>query len=90
MKLGVQAKVPLVFVPFGVNVAPVGSGAAVNEVMAPPSGSLAVTVKLRAEFSATVCVAGADTVGARSTLATMIWVFAVPDRIAVLAVNVSL
>jgi hypothetical protein len=46
MKLGVHDQVPEVFVPFAVKVLPVVAGEedAVNEVIAWPSGSAAVTV----------------------------------------------
>ena len=49
MKLGVHENVPDVFVPFAVNVLPVVAGeeAAVNEVIASPSGSIADTVNVR-------------------------------------------
>ena len=61
---------------------------AVSEVMASPSGSLAVTLTVRSEFSFTEAVAGAVTVGARSTLLTVIAVDAEPDNVFV-AVNVA-
>src|SRR5512138_1700945 len=61
---------------------------AVNDVMASPSASFAETVTVRSEFSFTEAVAGAVTVGARSTLLTVIAVDAEPDR-AFVAVNVA-
>ena len=61
--LGVQLNVPEVKVPFAVNVAPAGSGAAVNDVIACASGSDAETVKLRGTLWFTVWVAGAVTTG---------------------------
>ena len=71
---------PLVFPAPAVNVLPVVAGelAAVRDVIASPSGSAAVTVKLRATPSFTDCVAGAVTVGARSTFTTVKVVAAVP------------
>ena len=45
--LGVQLNVPEVKVAFAENVAPAGSGAAVNDVIASPLASAADTVKLR-------------------------------------------
>ena len=72
---------PVVFPAPAVNVLPVVAGelAAVRDVIASPSGSAAVTVKLRATPSFTDCVAGAVTVGARSTLMTVNVVAAEPD-----------
>src|SRR5439155_72617 len=86
-KPGVQANVPAVLVPFGVNVAPLGRFAAVSEAIGWPSGSEAVTVNESAAFSATVCEEGAVTTGARSG-ATVIEVDAVPDS-AFCAANVT-
>src|SRR5512143_1778900 len=57
--------------------------------MVSPSGSLAVTVKVRRTFSLTDCVAGAVTVGARSTFVTVICVRAEPLSVFD-AVNVTL
>ena len=73
-----------------VNVAPavMAVPAAVSEVMASPSGSFAVTLTVSSEFSLTEAVAGAVTVGARSTLFTVIAVDAEPER-AFAAVNVT-
>ena len=51
-----------------VKVAPVGSPAAVSEVMLSWSGSDALTLTVRARPSTTPAVAGAVTTGARSTL----------------------
>ena len=45
--LGVQLNVPEVKVAFAENVAPAGSGAAVNDVIGSPLASAADTVKLR-------------------------------------------
>jgi hypothetical protein len=93
VKLGVQLNVPDVFPAPAVNVLPVVAGeeAAVNVVIAWPSGSVAVTEKLRRAPSFTVCVAGAVTTGARSTLFTVIVVDAEPDAAGVVvdAVNVT-
>src|SRR5438552_15594964 len=61
-----QVNVPEVFEPFGVNVAAEGSPETSRDVMASPSGSLALTVKLRFDPSVTFCSAGALTAGARS------------------------
>ena len=80
---------PLVLVPFGVNVAPLGSGDAVSELIASPSGSEAVTENVRSAPSDPVDVAGAVTVGARSTFAIVIAVDAWPDMVFE-AVNVTL
>jgi hypothetical protein len=90
VKLGVHEKVPLVLPAPAVNVLPVVAGeeAAVNEVIAWPSGSTAVTVKLINSFSLPRTVAGAVTTGARSTLFTVIVVVAVPES-AFAAVNVT-
>ena len=90
MNVGVQDNVPLVLPPPAVNVAPavMAVPAAVSEVIAVPSGSFAETVKVRSEFSFTDAVAGAVTVGARSTLFTVIAVDAEPDCVFV-AVNVT-
>ena len=49
--------------PPGAKLAPAGSPVAVSDVIAWPSGSLAVTVTVKSEFSATVAVAGAVTTG---------------------------
>ena len=70
------------------NVAPAGSGAAVREAMASPSGSAADTVKVISVPSAPEAVAGAVTTGARSTLFTVMLVEAEPER-AFDAVNVT-
>ncbi|HET9250681.1 MAG TPA: hypothetical protein VFP58_01020, partial [Candidatus Eisenbacteria bacterium] len=72
MKLGVHSKEPDVFAPFGVNVAPDGSGAAVREVIVSPSGSEAVTPNVRSVPSDPEAVPGAVTAGARSTFAIVI------------------
>ena len=63
-----------------VNVLPVVAGeeAAVKELITSPSGSLAETVKENGTFSSANTVEGAVTVGARSTLFTVIAVDAVP------------
>src|SRR5512138_2243274 len=76
--VGVQLKVPLVLPAPAVNVAPVGSVAAVSEVIASPSGSAAVTVKVISVLDAPVAVAGAVTTGARSTLVIVMFVVAEP------------
>ena len=71
---------PDVFPAPAVNVLPVVAGelAAVREAIAWPSGSDAVTVNVSVESSATDCVAGATTTGARSTFTTVMVVAAVP------------
>ena len=89
MKFGVQLNVPDVLAAFAVNVAPAGSGAAVSDAIASPSGSAALTVNVISEFSAPEAVAGAVTTGARSTLVTVIAVVAEPLS-AFDAVNVTL
>jgi hypothetical protein len=90
VNVGVHENVPEVFVAFAVNVLPVVAGeeAAVKDVIALPSGSDAVTVNVRVLPSFTVCVAGAETVGARSPAVTMSVVVAEPESVFV-AVNVS-
>src|SRR6185436_12819285 len=90
VNVGVQLNVPLVLPAPAANVAPAVTAVpvAVNEVMASPSGSFAVTLTVRSEFSLTEAVAGAVTVGARSTLLTVIAVDAEPER-AFVAVNVA-
>jgi hypothetical protein len=90
VNVGVQDKVPLVLPAPAVNVAPavMAVPAAVSEVIAWASGSFAETVKLKSEFSFTEAVAGAVTVGARSTLLTVIAVDAEPESVFV-AVNVT-
>jgi hypothetical protein len=81
VKLGVHEKLAKPFEAFTVKTLPVvgGDEAAVNELIASPSGSFAVTLKLMFVFSSPDAVAGAVTVGARSTLATATVVLAVPD-----------
>jgi hypothetical protein len=71
VKLGVQLNVPDVFPAFAVNELPVVAGelAAVREAIAWPSGSNAVTVKVRFCPSGTPQVCGAVTIGARSASA---------------------
>ena len=90
MNVGVQLSVPLVLPAPAANVAPAVMAVpeAVSEVMASPSGSFAVTLTVRSEFSFTEAVAGAVTTGARSTLFTVIAVDAEPER-AFVAVNVA-
>ena len=87
---GVQLNVPDVLPPPAVNVAPavMAVPAAVSEVMTSPSGSFAETVKLNATPTVPEAVAGAVTVGALSTLFTVIAVDAEPER-AFVAVNVA-
>jgi hypothetical protein len=82
VKLGVHENVPLVFAAFAVKVLPVVAGeeAAVNELIASPSGSFADTVKVMSVPSFPDAVAGAVTVGARSTLVTVTTVEAEPER----------
>jgi len=78
----VQDNVPLVLPPPAENVAPavMAVPAAVSEEMASPSASFAETVKVKVAFSATEAVEGAVTVGALSTLFTVIAVAAEPER----------
>src|SRR6185436_12567729 len=87
---GVQLSVPLVLPAPAVNVAPavMAVPAAVSEVIAWPSGSFAETVNERSTPTEPLAVAGAVTVGARSTLFTVIAVEAEPER-AFVAVNVA-
>ena len=87
---GVQLNVPEVLPPPAVNVAPavMAVPAAVSEVMAFASGSFADTVKVRSTLALVFAVGGAVTVGARSTLFTVIDVEAEPER-AFAAVNVA-
>ena len=80
--------VPDVFPPFGVNVAPDGSGAAVSELIACASGSLAVTEKVRSAPSGPDAVVGAIAMGARSTFVIEIVVVSFPER-AFAAVNTT-
>ena len=87
--VGVQLNVPDVLPAPAVNVAPAGSGAAVSEVIACPSGSAAVTVKVRSVFEGVLWFAGAVTTGARSVFVTVIAVVAEPVR-AFVAVKVAL
>src|SRR5512138_657964 len=90
VNVGVQESVPLVLPAPAANVAPAVTAVpdAVSEVIASPSMSDAETVTVSSEFSFTEAVAGAVTVGARSTLFTVIAVDAEPDR-AFVAVNVA-
>src|SRR5262245_53124581 len=71
------------------NVAPGGRSLAVSEAIGWPSGSAAVTLTVRNEFSATATVAGAVTTGARSVLVTVTTVVAEPES-ALLAVIMML
>jgi len=86
--VGVQLNVPEVKEAFAVNVAPVGSGAAVSDVIAWPSGSAAETVNVRSTLEAPEAVGGAVTTGARSVFVTVIVVDAEPER-AFVAVKVA-
>jgi len=90
-KDGVHENVPDVFETFVVKVLPdiPGEGAAVNELIASPSGSFAVTTKLAGVFSVAETPAGAVTAGARSTLFTVIAVDAVAETPFATAVNVA-
>ena len=90
MNVGVQESVPVVLPAPAANVAPAVMAVpeAVSEVIASPSMSDAETPTVRSEFSFTEAVAGAVTVGARSTLFTVIAVDAEPDNVFV-AVNVA-
>jgi hypothetical protein len=90
VNVGVHEKVPLVLPAPAVNVLPVVAGVltSVNEVIAWPSGSAAVTVTVPAVPVAKLAVAGAVTTGARSTLFTVTTVAADPDR-AFVAVTVT-
>src|SRR6266853_4320082 len=87
--VGVQLNVPDVLPAPAVKVAPVGSGAAVSDVMASPSGSAAVTVNVMRTLEEPLTVAGAVTTGARSVFVTVIAVVAVPVM-AFVAVKVTL
>jgi len=88
---GVQLKVPDVFPAPAVNVLPVVAGllASVNEVIAFPSGSTAVTVTVTGLPVVPEARPGAVTVGARSTLFTVIAVDAVAETPLATAVNVA-
>jgi hypothetical protein len=90
VNVGVQDNVPLVLPAPATNVAPAVMAVpeAVSEVIACPSGSAAETTKLSSVFSFTEAVAGAVTIGARSTLLTVIAVDAEPESVFV-AVNVT-
>ena len=88
MKLGLHEKVPLVLPAPAVKVLPTGKEAAVKELIASPSGSIADTVNVRLVPSATDWVAGAVTTGARSTLLTVTTVDAEPES-AFVAVKVT-
>ena len=90
VEAGVQLNVPDVLPPPAVNVAPavMAVPAAVSEVIACASGSFAETVNDIAIPTDPFCVAGAVTVGALSTLFTVIAVDAEPER-AFVAVNVA-
>ena len=87
---GVQLNVPDVFPAPAVNVLPVVAGllASVNDVIAWPSGSAAVTVTVSGLPETPEAVAGAVTTGARSPLVTVSVVAAEPKS-AFVAVNVS-
>ena len=87
--VGVQLNVPELKDAFAENVAPAGSGAAANDVIASPFGSAADTVKVSREVSAPLAVGGAVTTGARSTLFTVMPVVAEPLN-AFAAVNTTL
>jgi hypothetical protein len=79
---GFHEKVPLVLPAPAVNVLPVVAGVltSVNDVIAWPSGSDAVTVTVPGVPVVKEAVAGAVTTGARSTLFTVTVVAAVPER----------
>jgi len=83
VKLGVHSKPPKLLKAFTVNVLPVvgGEEADVNDVNASASGSFAVTEKEISVFSFPDAVAGAVTVGGRSTFVTVTVVLAVPDSV---------
>ena len=70
---------PLENEPFVVKVAPVGSGAAVKEVIPWASGSEAETTNEISEFSLPLADGGAVTTGGRSFAETVIAVVAVPE-----------
>ena len=72
-------KVPEAFPPAGVNTAPEGSEATLQELIASPSGSLAVTEKVTRLPSDPDAVVGAVTEGDRSTFATEIVVVSLPE-----------
>ncbi len=87
--VGVQLNVPDVWAAFDVNVAPAGSGAPARVVIASPSGSAAVTVKVMRTLDWPLTFGGAVTTGARSVFVTVIAVVAVPES-AFVAVKVTL
>ena len=90
VEAGVQLNVPDVLPAPAVNVAPavMAVPVAVSEAMASPSGSFAETVNVMSVLTLPFAVAGAVTVGALSTLFTVIAVEAEPER-AFVAVNVA-
>ena len=90
MKLGVHEKLPSALLALTVKTLPVVAGeeAAVSELIASPSGSFTVTLKLMFVFSFPDAVAGAVTAGARSTLVTVTWVDDEAESVFV-AVNVT-
>ena len=88
LAVGVQVRTPLALSPAGVNEAPAGSPVAVSDPITSPSGSLAVTVTVSKEFSATSVADGLSTVGARSMSVTVMVVDAEPFE-TLLAVNVT-
>ena len=86
--VGDHVSVPVVFPGPAANVAPDGTPDAVSEPIASPSGSTAVMFSLNVLPTTAAAVGGAVTTGARSTLFTVITVFAEPLK-ALLAVKVT-
>jgi len=77
--MGTRPQVPDVWLPFGVKLAPKGSGCTVSDVMASPSGSAAVTWKISGKPGRTPRAAGAFATGGRSTFAIVMVVAEEPD-----------
>ena len=70
--MGVQVNVPVGVTPvLPTNIAPLGTPDAVKEVIAVPSGSLAVTLTVKRLPSATLTAGGAITTGGLSALVTV-------------------
>src|SRR5262245_58802928 len=76
--VGHQLNVPEVFVAFRANVAPTIIGDIVKELIGSPSGSAAVTTKLRHWPTATDCEPGARTTGPRADNVRVMFVCAKP------------
>jgi hypothetical protein len=91
VKPGVQEKVPDVFAGFAAKVPPAATAepVALNDVIASPSGSEAVTPKVRTLPSGPLTDEGAVTIGSKLTFLTVMPVVAEPAS-ALDAVNVTL